>query len=429
MLFSRLCLTGFLAVATFCPQRSSSNDGVELVKRRPSVRATASTTSPVTSASGAVNDDRFSVASSALWQGKAGEGSWWWQIEFAEPRSVGAILQIQGDHAFAFKNAPRQYIWQGSQDGIHWEDWEETRTAEERRMFRIHRLKEARRVRWLRLLITRAEGSAPALREVEVYANPTEKIDFPEWAVAVSTTGQRQVPGEGGAPFRKLAQSCEGWEGLQVQNVWLGDFHREFVETEPRPLCGFLSGNFIDWCQQDRSHWRGVAEILRWGELPIWASCGGMQGLAVLAESGVDEPWDCPQCRDPKNPKTPIYTHITGSVRRACGDYSGCVFERGPHVIHQLMADPVFSGLPPDFRAMESHCGQIEWAPKGWVQIASHGDGGKTKMQCLRVKDRPIYAAQFHIEMEGTPESSRTIMTNFLGQARLWADDRSRRRR
>jgi hypothetical protein len=33
---------------------------------------------------------------------------------------------------------------------------------------------------------------------------------------------------------------------------------------------------------------------------------------------------------------------------------------------------------------------------------------------------RPIYAAQFHIEMEGTPESSRQIMGNFLGLARAW---------
>jgi GMP synthase-like glutamine amidotransferase len=113
-------------------------------------------------------------------------------------------------------------------------------------------------------------------------------------------------------------------------------------------------------------------------------------------------------------------------VRRACGDYSGCVFERGAHVIRKLSSDPVFSGLPSEFRAMESHCGQIEWAPKGWLQIATCGEGGKTKMQCLRVKDRPIYAAQFHIEMEGTPETSRIIMGNFLRLARRWNDDHSR---
>ena len=52
--------------------------------------------------------------------------------------------------------------------------------------------------------------------------------------------------------------------------------------------------------------------------------------------------------------------------------------------------------------------------------IAGAGAGTLTKTQCLRVKDRPIYAAQFHIEMAGTPENSRTIMANFLKLAREW---------
>jgi hypothetical protein len=36
------------------------------------------------------------------------------------------------------------------------------------------------------------------------------------------------------------------------------------------------------------------------------------------------------------------------------------------------------------------------------------------------VEDRPIYAAQFHIEKEGTPENSRILMSNFLGIAKQW---------
>ena len=52
--------------------------------------------------------------------------------------------------------------------------------------------------------------------------------------------------------------------------------------------------------------------------------------------------------------------------------------------------------------------------------IASNGSGSQTKTQCLRIKDRYIYAAQFHIEMAGTPESSRQIMSNFLRLARDW---------
>ena len=69
---------------------------------------------------------------------------------------------------------------------------------------------------------------------------------------------------------------------------------------------------------------------------------------------------------------------------------------------------------------MESHCGQIEWAPRGWTLTASAGNGTKTQTQCLRLNDRYIYAAQFHIEMEGTPEASRQIMANFLNLAKSW---------
>jgi GMP synthase-like glutamine amidotransferase len=67
---------------------------------------------------------------------------------------------------------------------------------------------------------------------------------------------------------------------------------------------------------------------------------------------------------------------------------------------------------------MESHCGQIEWPPPGWKLVATAGHGTQTKSQCLRLKDRYVYAAQFHIEMEGTPEASKQIMANFLALAK-----------
>jgi GMP synthase-like glutamine amidotransferase len=76
--------------------------------------------------------------------------------------------------------------------------------------------------------------------------------------------------------------------------------------------------------------------------------------------------------------------------------------------------------LGEEFETMESHCGQIEYVPKGWTLLITQGSGGKTKTQCMRRDDRPIYAAQFHIEMKGTPESSRQIMANFLGVAQDW---------
>jgi hypothetical protein len=368
---------------------------------------------------GAIDGDRYSPSPGRAWAGKPQEASWAWEVRFRQPTFVGAILQVVGDHADALRNAPSSYVWQITSNGVDWIDLEETRVTQERRLFRILRLKAARETLGLRIRILGSQGTFPVIREVQWFANPRENIPFEPWSVIVTTTGDAKIPGEG-MQFLPLARSCPGFEKHQAQNIWLGDFHEEFLRAEPRPLCAFLSGNFIDWCQQDRKHWAGAAEVLENGNLPIWASCGGAQGLAILAEHGVTTSWDCPHCRDPKNPKTPIYGHIGHTSAKPCGDYSGCRFEKGPFNILQSAQDPAFTGLPREFRAMESHCGQIEWAPKGWTLLATAGQGTLTKIQCIRKNDRPIYAAQFHIEMAGTPATSRKIMANFLLLATKW---------
>ena len=87
---------------------------------------------------------------------------------------------------------------------------------------------------------------------------------------------------------------------------------------------------------------------------------------------------------------------------------------RANHVVLAVADDPVFEGLPREFEIMESHCGQIEYAPSGWVHLVDERKGPATRdYNVLRVKDRYIYAAQFHIEMAGTSENSRQIMGNF----------------
>ncbi|MBI3413751.1 MAG: discoidin domain-containing protein [Verrucomicrobia bacterium] len=379
----------------------------------------ASSDSPESNAAGARDGDRFAGSPRQSWQGATGASKWWWQIRFAQPQRLGAILQIAGDHDFVFRHAPRRYVWQTSLDGEHWSDVTETSTPREQRCFRIHRLAKPRRCLFARIQIDEAAGDFPTLREVEFYSTTTARIDFPDWIVAVNTTDKPELPGHG-QEFIPLARGCAGESNLQAQQVWLGTFDESFVSAEPRPLCAFLSGNFKDWCEVARESWRGTQKILQRGNLPMWASCGGAQGLAILAETGVDKPWDCPHCRDPKSPRTPIYTHIGHTATRPCGDYSACIFERGPHRVLKTRADPAFAGLPGEFTVMESHCGQIEWAPSGWTLIATAGRGSQTRTQCLRVKGRPIYAAQFHIEMAGTPDVSRQIMNNFLGLARQW---------
>ena len=382
--------------------------------------ASASSASDGALAGGAIDGDRFSSEPGKLWKGGRGAGEWWWQATFDEPCAVGAILQIGGDHPSGLQNAALRYVWQASLDGEAWQDIEGTEVRGERRLFRVHRLARPLQAKHLRLKIRECVGEAPSLREVEFYLHPSAAIPFPDWVVSVGTTVENKtLPGEAEA-FVKLARSCRGREDLLAQWLWLGDFDEAFCVAEPRPLCAFLTGNFLEWCQQEREPWRGVGEVLANRNLPIWAACGGAQGLAILQETGVDSPWDCPRCRDPERPKSPVYSHIGHTGEARCGDYSKCVAERGKFKVRLAARDPAFEGLPDVFEVMESHIGQIAYVPRGWVRVATRGPGALTENQCLRVADRYIYAAQFHMEMAGTPETSRKIMSNFLSLAKEW---------
>jgi hypothetical protein len=338
---------------------------------------------------------------------------------FPSVMQVAAILQRNGSHELVVTNGPVRSWWEFSGDGTNWLEIPNGRTeTRDVRLLRLLRVESPIRAKFLRLHFR--GGKSPEARGVAIFDEAPQFAELDRWILIVNSTDDRRVPNHG-QEFWPLARSVPGWEGLKAQQVWVGNFNRALVEVEPRPLAVFFSGSFKDWCEVDRADWRGVAEVLRTNRVPIWASCGGAQALAIISEHGVDLPWDCPHCRDVNAPKTPIYGHIghEGEMKK-CGDYSGCVFERGPHQVRKVKQDLVFDGMEDEFTVMQSHCGKIEWTPKGWELIATAGAGAKTKTQCIRRIDAPIYAAQFHIEMEGTKEASQRIMKNFLEVAERW---------
>ena len=313
--------------------------------------ASASTTAPNSPADGAIDGDRFAIKPGTFWKGSGGAKTWWWQLRFPEPRPVGAILQVHGDQPSILSGAPSRYRWQSSLDGRNWQDLHQTEVRNERRLFRVHRLVNAYRATYLRLMIDECVGEAPSLREVEIYADPSAKIEFGDWIIAVSTATQdRRLPGFA-AGFERLVRECPGWENVLLQNVWLGDVDESFVAAEPYPLCALLSGNTLEWCQQPREPWRGIQEVLQRRNLPIWAACGGAQALAILQETGVDKPWDCPRCRDPKAPKSPVYSHLGHTGPAKCGDYTKNVWERGNSRSGSSLEIPCSRGSPTSSRS------------------------------------------------------------------------------
>lgn len=333
-----------------------------------------------------------------------------WQTNFVYPQQIRTISQINGTHDFVFTNAPSAYEWQYSINGSEWLVVPGTRITNENRLFRTHQTKEPLVAKSLKLVVHKTNGPRAVLQEV--------RVNSPEvpWALIINSTHERKLPGHG-KEFLPLIRKAR--PGMRAQQINLEDFTVNFVTQEPRPLVVFMSGSFKDWCEVDRETWRGAQEVLSSRQVPIWASCGGAQGLGILATVGVEAPWDCSHCRNPEKPLVPIYSHIGHTMQTPCGDYSGCIFEKGPYNIRKEMNDPVFAGLNDQFKSMQSHCGQLNFAPTGWDLVAVGGDGSLTRIQCIKTSGYPIYAAQFHIEMTGTLESSLTIMSNFLRVAEL----------
>jgi len=380
-------------------------------------------------AAGAADGDRFSTQSGKLWKAAPSVGPWYWQADFGELVEIGAILQVLGDNDTLLTSAPLAYVWQMSEDGKLWRDLEPTRMAAERRMYRIHRLPGAVLARYLRLAISSTSGPPPAVREIEVYSRPNQMIEFPDWVMSVSSED---------APitdtchrYLDLARKCDGWSALTAQYLWHGDFDPQFVSAEPRPMCVFFSGSHPDWCEVNRATWEGTQRVLDDGSVAMWAACGGAQAFGILSDTGVEKPWDCPKCRDPNHPKSPIYGHIgliDATKKTKCGIYTNNIYEIGPTPLRLVREDPAFKGLPDEFLLPEYHCGQLEYLPAGWDLIVTKGKGGKTWMQCMKKRGTCIYAAQFHIELRGTPEVSRQVMSNFLATAKAWSQEHGGKR-
>ncbi|MGA2914827.1 MAG: LamG-like jellyroll fold domain-containing protein [Sedimentisphaerales bacterium] len=393
---------------------------------------------------GASDGNRFEASTGQCWKGMPGEGNWFWQMNFTEPRQIGSVLMIMGEPGtageeleFYQNNAPLNYKWRYSDDGLTWYDVNGTQVQNEKRMFRIQRFNNAITAKHFRLEISGCVGSYPTIREIELYSTTNANIPFGSWIVPIDITNERGAPYGNTSWFVGVARRCSGWSNVQAQQLWVADFNEAFLNIEPYPLCVFVSGSFDEWCQVTRSYFTGLQEVLVNGHIPMWGSCGGAQVFGLLLDPGCENPWDCPRCRHYHSPAwSPIYGHIgyidPAIEPQACGNYSNCISEVDGCRIAQVGSDPVFAGLSNPFRVYEHHVGEIEYLPPGWQLIGNNGQSTNgngtysetyTHYQCFRRTDRYIYGAQFHIENDYSTETNnnaKIIMGNFLNLAVGW---------
>jgi len=78
--------------------------------------------------------------------------------------------------------------------------------------------------------------------------------------------------------------------------------------------------------------------------------------------------------------------------------------------------DDLFLGLPKNFTVWESHNDEVVRMPEGF-KILAHSDS--CQVEAIRKIDRPIYATQFHPEVENT-EHGEDIFRNFLRVVESW---------
>ena len=88
----------------------------------------------------------------------------------------------------------------------------------------------------------------------------------------------------------------------------------------------------------------------------------------------------------------------------------GTVPEFGGVQLEVKSHDDLFKGLPDTFEVWASHNDEVKVVPEGFEVTAS---SSSCPHEAVRCKDRPIYAVQFHPEVENTEHGSE-IFQNFL---------------
>lgn len=118
-------------------------------------------------------------------------------------------------------------------------------------------------------------------------------------------------------------------------------------------------------------------------DFPILGICAGMQFMA---------------------------THFGGSTGPAVRA------EFGRTRLYVDVEDLLFQGVPKDFDVWESHNDEVKTVPEGF-EVLAHSD--TCIVEAMRSLNRPLYAVQFHPEVENT-EFGMDIFRNFLKAVEEW---------
>jgi len=162
-----------------------------------------------------------------------------------------------------------------------------------------------------------------------------------------------------------------------------------------------LSGCATTWDKYDFDKCQELFKIIREGDIPVIAFCGGHQFIGYAYDT----------------PSAPLGPLPEGMESPRPDDTSGMLWEYGYTEVDVLQSDPLFEGLgdPPVF--WESHFWEVTDVPPGFSLLASTDT---CRVQALKHQDRLVYSTQFHPESYNDEnQDGKLLLANFFRMAGL----------
>lgn len=139
-----------------------------------------------------------------------------------------------------------------------------------------------------------------------------------------------------------------------------------------------ISGNTTDWAEYDFAAFEPLFELVRSGQIPTIAFCGGHQLLGLLYGAACDA-------------IRPLHPGEADPGGFALGWYK----EVGFQPVQVLKEDALFEGLGSHPVFFESHYWEIKQTPAEFELLASTAD---VPVQCIKHRQHLVYGTQFHPE-------------------------------
>jgi GMP synthase (glutamine-hydrolysing) len=157
-----------------------------------------------------------------------------------------------------------------------------------------------------------------------------------------------------------------------------------------------LSGNVTDWEHYDMTKFAELDRIIREGEWPILALCGGLQLVALLYGARCG-----PMGALPEDVPDPNLDYHPGMLK-----------EKGYYPVRVVSSDALFDGLNEEPVFSQWHYWELKGVPPGFVRLA---ESDLCRIQAIRNERRPVYGTQFHPESysEEYPDGRR-LLSNFF---------------